>query len=533
MYDFVQLTLSLFADPFIFGKFAVNIFDPSIRPTSPEHLNETFSRLSGRSVHLIVSELPLVSDPRQLDSGFAIIVAARRIKEEWQAICMVSCEDITASKTRIRTNEITFRGNLEHCKGESGRRFWGQRSSHVRKTERGESFKPLRIEPRGKQGIETVEEYCFFVSLFEENGKLLRHVDGSACLAQSNVVRFEPKTSKDSATETDARYSGLMREINKLSLFDRTNLSTLYSVDERLKTLLAVTDEKMLESVGVKTFSLEKLPKSATELSRYLQKYLDSISSDQISDSSAEVEYKTRLGAVAKQIGLHHTDQSLLDGIERSFDVGSTLGANTRYYQILTAGIDDAVEWMHTNGVTKPNIHAVAARAEHVGYLMRDLRFKSRWMISMNNVYPDRVLVDSKDANKVYCLANTTYEAEIGLRDRLAPLVRLAFCSKIHRDQIKETILVPYCQGFLERYPDIEVNKNDIMQTRIGEPYSTILIDEDKFFIALHAMFLDFFLYWIRFRSIDSVKRIAQRLLEDEEKLNPWFFEPSRLVKFD
>ena len=150
----------------------------------------------------------------------------------------------------------------------------------------------------------------------------------------------------------------------------------------------------------------------------------------------------------------------------------------------------------------------------------------------MNNVYPDRVLVDSKDAEKVYCLANTTIEAEVGLRDRVAPLARLAFCSKIPRDSLKETILIPYCQGFLERFPQIELNKDDILQTQIGEPYNDILVDEDKFFIALHAMFLDFYLYWIRFRSIDSVKRISQRLLEDDEKLNSWFFEPSRLVKF-
>lgn len=512
----------------------MHLFDPSERPTCSEFQVDSFSRPSGRSVHLIVTELPQLLDPQQLDSGFAIIVAARRIQQSWQAVCLVSYEGTTAHKTRARTNEIAFRGNLEHCKGENGQRFWGQRSSHVRRSQRGEAFKPLRIEPKGRVGVDTMEEYCFFVALFEENGTLLKHVDGGACLAQSNIVRFEPKSSKDTGTDTDGKYAGLLREMNKLSMFERADLATLHSVDNRLRSMLAVTDEKILDRVGVKMFLNEKMPDSAIELSKYMPNYLASMKSeDQKYDLEAEKEYKARIRSVSRQIGRHHSDFGLVDTIERSLDVGNTHGANSRYYQILAAGIGDATEWLHANGVTKPNISAVAARAELTGYLMRDFRFNSKWMIALNNVYPDRILVDDKDAEKVYCIANTTYEAEIGLRDRMGPLARFAFCSKIRRDEIKETILIPYCQGFLENFLDAKENKEDILKTQIGSPYSTILVDEDKFFITLHAIFLDYFLYWIRFRNIDSVKRIAQRLLEDDEKLDPWFFEPSRLVKFE
>lgn len=480
--------------------------------------------------------MPLLLDSRQLDRGFAIVIAARRVQQSWKAVCLISYENTTTFKARARTNQITFRGNLEHCKGENGQRFWGQRSSHIRKTKRREAFKPLRIAPKGPVGMNMVEEYCFFVGLFDVKGFLLKHVDGSGCLAQSNVVRFEGRKTEKIGSELDEKYAGLMREIKKLSFFERADLSTIHTLDEKVKTMLAATDEEMLERIGVKPFLSERPPDSARELSKWMPEYLASFTRLNFEEHRynlhAEQQYKFRLRAVARQIGRHHSDPSLVDAQERNMDLGNTIGAESRYFQILAAGIDDAIGWLHANGITKPNIHAVAARAELTGFVMRDLRFKSKWIVAVNNIYPDRILVDENDCEIVHCLANTTYEAEIALRDRMAPLARLAFCSKIPRDELKENILIPYCQGFLELFPALAENKDDILQTQIGPPYSSVLVDEDKFFIALHAMLLDFFLYWIRFRSVESVKKIAKRLLEDDEKLNPWFFEPSRLVKF-
>jgi hypothetical protein len=315
-----------------------------------------------------------------------------------------------------------------------------------------------------------------------------------------------------------------MREINKLSLFERADLSTLPTIPESLRTMLITTDEAMLARLGVHTYTAENRPRTSIELS-IVHRTFDA-------DGTAENEYayRSRVRAVAYELGMRHADPALTDSTRRFLAIGSTSAVEVRYEQIGSSGLQEAVDWLKEHGIHQPKMATIVERAELTGFLMRDLRFQSSWTVGINNVYPDRILVDSEDAHKVHCLANTTYEADIALRDRMASLARFAFCAKVQRDQMTEDILIPYAKGFLSRFSATEDKPDDLLHSYIGPPYSGLLVDRDKFDIILHSYHMDFFMYWIRFRSAMSVKRLAERLLEDDKQMNEWFFQPGRLT---
>lgn len=57
-----------------------------------------------------------------------------------------------------------------------------------------------------------ISSSCFIVALFSSKGHLLRHGDGTPCIAQSNAITFQP-VRNEKLTESVA---GLLREISKV-----------------------------------------------------------------------------------------------------------------------------------------------------------------------------------------------------------------------------------------------------------------------------------------------------------------------------
>jgi hypothetical protein len=232
-------------------------------------------------------------------------------------------------------------------------------------------------------------------------------------------------------------------------------------------------------------------------------------------------------------VGWYGAQPDLTDPTPRHLYTLSVNGAAGRYGQIKEAGLEAAGQWLHEVGVTELTVPDVFARSEINGSVMKDRRFLSPWTVTLTNVYPERILVDKLDPDKVYCLADTIFEADIAIRDRLLPLARLAFCTKLERKELKEYVMQPYIDGFLSRYENVTIDMQaESLRDRytVNQPVPHPFLDEEKFHVILHGMHLDYFLYWTRFRNPISVRRLAKKLLEEDELWDPWFFEPGRFV---
>lgn len=293
---------------------------------------------------------------------------------------------------------------------------------------------------------------------------------------------------------------------------------------------MITSSPELLARVGQKTYEVRAIPATSAPLSSFID--LEKPGSLEFPEFTAE--YRQRVRAVSEAIGWHHADSGLTDPTFRVLDIDNSFTATQRFNEIQLSGLKEAGAWLCANDIQDIDLSALRTRVEMTAFLMRDRRFRATWSIAINNPYPDRILVDKDDPTKVHCLADTTYEANITLRDRMMPLARLAYCVKLPREMLKEDIFDPYFKGFTRRVPlsDGPSASSNASASTVSLPYPFCgpVVEEEKFFLILHVMHLDFVLYWIRFRNAPSVRRIWRRILEDDKLFDQWYFAPGRFV---
>lgn len=234
-----------------------------------------------------------------------------------------------------------------------------------------------------------------------------------------------------------------------------------------------------------------------------------------IDSSILTPEYKIRLQHVATLMGHLHADPDLTCKHPSFLKSGNVTAASGRYMILADTGLKSHQTWLSNQGITL-NISEVCDRAQNLGTIMSERRYKSHWILCVMNVYPDSIMVDRNNTSKVYCLAEEGRESPLEVLDRFMAIARLAFTSRIPRAELKETLLTPYKAAFESRNKSIE--RADSLE---------------RFWLLLHAIHCDYFLYWIKFRNAEACKRIEARLREEDALFDESFFGPDRFKKFE
>ena len=95
-------------------------------------------------------------------------------------------------------------------------------------------------------------------------------------------------------------------------------------------------------------------------------------------------------------------------------------------------------------------------------------------------------------------------------------LARLAHTARIRMDQVDALLFAPYQAG-LHAVPI----SNATAPSAVSVPPS----DHRRFLLALHAMFLDFHLFWVFHRDVEAVAKFRKALLEQDIWLKEHFRE--------
>jgi hypothetical protein len=253
----------------------------------------------------------------------------------------------------------------------------------------------------------------------------------------------------------------------------------------------------------------DQLPSTACPLSDYNH-----------DDSSASIspDYVLRLQAVAHYLGTRHANPDLTDDNARYLRTHNCQGAEGRYFNLGFGGMmAENQDWLNRNGISLKIIDAYN-RIQILQHIMHTREYRSYWIICVGNVYPPEVMVDYKDANKVHCLLDRAGPETLILSDRIYPLARLAYCSKIPRSLFEQVFFIPYIKGF-----------NDAGGNGTNEQP----LHEEKFWLIIQAMFIEFFFYWTELRNVQACLRIQQRLLQDDKLLDDKFFGPDLMHRFE
>jgi hypothetical protein len=272
----------------------------------------------------------------------------------------------------------------------------------------------------------------------------------------------------------------------------------------RITNLVLTGDNDTQEAAGLMSAQLsDQLPSTACPLSAYLSP----------PGSPPSLAYKNRLQSVARWMGSLHANAALSSKHTNYLKSSNIAAARGRYLSLVDTDINEHQQWLASEGVTL-KIDAVSDRAQMLGTIMSERKYKSHWIVCVVNIYPDTVMVDQQDENIVYCLAEEGRESPLQTCDRLNPLARLAFTSKLGRQDVQDILLDSYKVGF-------EANHKGKEEA----------IFPERFWLLLHAMRLDLFLYWTKFRDPGSCRRIEASLLEDDEHFDASFFDPGRFKK--
>lgn len=229
-----------------------------------------------------------------------------------------------------------------------------------------------------------------------------------------------------------------------------------------------------------------------------------------------------RIASTCFDMGQRHANEALRDPIQSSRfpNSFSYQGALGRHQEIVMEGMDAAKKWLVEHGV-RLTVKAVRDRAEHVKSKMGDRRYRSRWHLCVGNVYPQGVQVDRLDPSRCYGLSEEGRETQLIFMDRMYPLARFAFTTKLTQAQFQEWLFEPYQRGF-SASRDASLDGDWQWQK-----------DKERFDLHLHAIHLDYFLYWVNFRNAESVRRIEARLIEEDNEVLPDLFAPFRKLVGD
>ncbi|UZJ51470.1 hypothetical protein CBS101457_000790 [Exobasidium rhododendri] len=272
----------------------------------------------------------------------------------------------------------------------------------------------------------------------------------------------------------------------------------------RLLILQSAPESKRVCSL-LPSSEVDSFPSTACPLSHFFP----------TAESPITGEYKARLRSAASLMGELHAHPDLSDAHQRFLKCENCDGAHGRYTQLTDTNIQEHQNWLTGQGVGL-DIIKVHERSENLTSVVTSRKYKSFWIVCVANLYPDAIWVDELDPSKVYCLAEEGRESPLELTDRLYPLARLAFTSKLPREDIADVLFTPYTSAFEGKK---DGNERAIFQ--------------ERFWLILHAIHLDYFLYWTKMRNPSACRRIQDRLLEEDAYFDPSFFGQEKFKKFE
>lgn len=256
------------------------------------------------------------------------------------------------------------------------------------------------------------------------------------------------------------------------------------------------------------------LPDSACPLERFCPDNLAEYSSSKSPLPPVSEAYTSRLKSVARYLGHLHSNEDMMDDNLRILELKSGNGAEGRYREMLYRGkLQENQNWLKEHGLCL-ELTEVDSRVQRLISITQTSAYKAHWIVCVGNVDPSEVMVDEIDSSQVYCLYDARGGA-LSLADRMEPLARLAFCSKLPRSYIQDVLLTPYAEAFEEK----SKGKEKAVFTQ-------------KFWLILHVIFLDYFIYWTEFKNPVACSRIQGRLLEDDDLLDQELFGPQMFKRF-